>query len=92
MMRNKHLFKSLMAVTIILLLNCCNLPSQSQINITIESHEDGQTVELNEEIHIISYANAYKGIKSIELYANDTLIGTSTPPIVSPNEFTADLP
>lgn len=90
MYKNRNIIKLMFTTAMILMLTCCNLPSRSQVNITIESHEDGQAVVLSEEIHIVSQATAFKGISSIELYANDVLIQTSTPPIGSPNEFTAD--
>ncbi len=86
----KNAAKSLFIVAMILLLTCCNLPGRSRVNITIESHEDDQAVVLNEEIRIVSHASASKGISSIELYVNDRLITTSSPPIGSPEEFTAD--
>ncbi len=90
MYKNRNIINLMFTTAMILMLTCCNLPSRSQVNITIESHEDGQAVVLSEETHIVSQATAFKGISSIELYANDVLIQTSTPPIGSPNEFTAD--
>jgi hypothetical protein len=88
--RNKKRIKSIFTAAMILILTCCNFPGRSQVEIIIESHEDGQAVVLNKEIHIVSHAVGSKGISAIELYANDTLIDTSSPPIGSPDDFTAD--
>jgi len=92
MRKKKRIYSFIIVVLMILTLTCCNFPGRSKVNITIESHEDGQAVVLNEEIHIISNAEGSNGISAIELYANDALIATSSPPIGSLEEFSADQP
>ncbi|MFW5714040.1 MAG: NBR1-Ig-like domain-containing protein [Brevefilum sp.] len=75
------------------LLSSCNLPWQSsEIAISITSHEEGQTVVLNEETRVVSLTIATRGIQSVELYINGELEHTATPTDGTPDEFTADQP
>jgi len=82
-------FKSLLAMFIMLALACCNLPSGSQVTIIITSHENHQTINLNQETYIISYATSPDGIASIEFYINDNLFQTITSDN-TPKEFIAE--
>jgi len=83
-------FRAAIAATIVLLLISCNLPGSSRVSIIITSHEDGQSVVLNEEIHLISLADSSNGVASVEFYVNGILMQTHTPMVEAPVEFTVE--
>jgi len=77
---------------LIFILSGCNLPVRVQVAVAITSHQDGETVILNEETRINALAAASRGIASVELYINGAFSFSETPPEGNPREFTADLP
>ncbi len=92
-MRLKRYSKVFYIIFILMfLVSSCNLPGRSDVAVAITSHEEGQTVILNQETRVISIASASRGVQSIELYINGELVHTAEPPEGTPNEFTADQP
>ena len=84
-------FSSAAVVILLLIFSAgCNFPGRSLVNIIITSHEDGQSVVMNEEIHLTCLATASHGVDSVEFYVNGVLTQTHTPTIESPEEFTME--
>jgi hypothetical protein len=83
-------------ITIILLvilgLSACRLPSRPKFISVITSHQDGQSVVLNEETRIVSITQSSEGIDYVQLFVNGQLIHQAYPSAGFPTEFTADQP
>ena len=85
--------KTLLSIStfLILILAACNYP-RVRVSVAITSHEDEQSVVLNEETRIVSLATASRGIDSVELYIDGELQHTATPVEGNPSEFISDQP
>ena len=86
---NKQKFLGIILI-MVLTLSGCNFPGRARLSIEIISPEEGQSLVLNEEARVVSFATASRGVASVELYSNGILVSTDTPPEGNPVEFTSD--
>ncbi len=70
----------------------CHFPYQPHLTVEITSHEDGQSVLINEEARITSTVFASRGVGSVKLFVDNELIHTDSPAEGTPLEFSADQP
>lgn len=91
-MNNQKIIVTITFTIFLLLLSACNFPGRSQLAVAITSHQEGETVVLNQETRINSLAISSRGIDSVELYINGEFSHTDTPPEGNPEEFSADQP
>jgi hypothetical protein len=91
-MNNKNkLLLCAICITLIAAVSACHYP-RVHVKIAIISHENEQSVVLNQETRIRSLATASRGVESVALYINNELVNTDTPPEGNPIEYTADQP
>ncbi len=83
-----------MALFLISALTGCNLPigGSVNVNVTINSHSDGQSVVLLQETRVVSLVRASQGVEKVQLFINGQLIHTDTPLEGNPKEYIADQP
>ena len=77
---------------ILFILLGCSFPTRAQPTVDIKSHENGQSVVVNQETRIVSVVIASQGIHTIELYINGALERVDRPPEGNPTNFIADQP
>lgn len=87
-----NLFTAFVLLSSIFLFSGCHLPLRAQFATEITSHQDGQSVILNEETRIVSFNSASVGVAFVNLYINGELVHTEYPPMGYPVEFTANQP
>jgi len=92
MNKGKSALLGLVIGMLLLTLSGCNLPSKSRIGIDIATPDDGQSIVVGQETHIVSVANATQGIVGVELYINGELLRIDSPPAGAPKEYTSDQP
>lgn len=91
-MNNQKVSFITISTLFILILSGCNFPGRSQIAVAITSHQEGETVILNQETRINALAVSSQGIASVELYINGDFSHADIPPEGNPQEFASDQP
>jgi len=91
MNNKKKLLLYAICITLIAAVSACHYP-RVHVKIAIISHENEQSVVLNQETRIRSLATASRGVESVALFINNELVDTDTPPEGNPIEYTADQP
>ena len=89
MINRKNL--SLLLIMVIII-SGCHFPGEPWVLVEITSHEDEQSILLNEETFIIAQARSSQGIEKVELYINGELEYVDQPPLGTPREHIAELP
>lgn len=83
--RGRQLF--VVIVTLIASMLACNFGSEPTVEVTIESPEDGATVNVGEAVEILSNAKASAGVVRVELWVDGEVERMDEPPTENPTEF-----